>query len=456
VTRYRPAPFLHFGLAAALLLVPQIAGAQEPGKPLPPAASKTEKQSAQKGQQAKPPSEQQELQTAIDDAGNDRAALARNLEAFLKKYPESSQRAQIYRALVEATLQLRDYPRATEYAERLVALRPDDTSITVLAIQLLDKYGDSSGWRRAITYCSRVIEQVGGMSATEKSPRVSNEDWETEKKHDKAALLLVRGRLYQKLNDMPNAQKDLEASYALEPTAAAAEKLGELAELRKDPNTAIREYAIAFAWADGTKGTASRRDLRNKIGNAWRLAHGSEDGLGEYLLHAFDDTAAVAKAAKPARNAGLKNPYEFTLRKAPDGSPFPFADTKGKVVVLNFWATWCGPCREMEPHFEKVAAHFAGQKDIVFLGLNCDDDETLVGPYLEEEKPKTGVLFADGMEQLLAVHSFPTTLILDRTGTIAFRTDGFDPDTVDKVLVEAVERVAHLPDATPAAAAATP
>jgi hypothetical protein len=110
----------------------------------------------------------------------------------------------------------------------------------------------------------------------------------------------------------------------------------------------------------------------------------------------------------------------------------------------------------MEPHFEKVAAHFAGQKDIVFLGLNCDDDETLVGPYLEEEKPKTGVLFADGLEQLLAVHSFPTTLILDRTGAIAFRTDGFDPETVDKTLVDAVERVAHPADVTPAAAAARP
>jgi thiol-disulfide isomerase/thioredoxin len=301
-----------------------------------------------------------------------------------------------------------------------------------------------------------VIEQVSGISTTEKSPRVSNEDWETEKKHDKAALLLVRGRLYQKLNDLPNAQKDFEGSYTLEPSAAAAEKLGELAELRKDPNTAIREYAIAFALADGTKGTSSRRELRNKIGNVWRLAHGSEDGLGDYLLHAFDDASAVTKAAKPARNAGLKNPYEFTLRKAPDGSPFPFVETKGKVVVLNFWATWCGPCREMEPHFEKVAAHFAGQKDIVFLGLNCDDDETLVGPYLEEEKPKTGVLFADGLEQLLAVHSFPTTLILDRTGAIAFRTDGFDPETVDKTLVEAVERVAHPADVTPAAAAARP
>jgi thiol-disulfide isomerase/thioredoxin len=430
--------------------------AQEPHSQSPP-SSKAATQRSEKAQEPKTTnSEEPDLQKAMDDAGNDRAALARNLEAFLKKYPGSKQRAQIYRALVEATLQLRDYPRAADYAERLVALRPDDTSITVLAIQLLDKYGDAAGWHRAITYCTRVIEQVRGISGAEKSPRVSNEDWETEKKHDRAALLLLRGRLYQKLSDLANAQNDYESSYALEPTADAAEKLGELAELRKDSNSAIREYAIAFALADSTKGTPSRRELRNKIGNVWRLAHGSEDGLGEYLLHRFDDTAVVAANAKPARNSGLKNPYEFTLRRAPDGSPFPFADTKGKVVVLNFWATWCGPCRKMEPHFERVAAHFAGQKDIVFLGLNCDDDETLVAPYLGEEKPKTEVLFADGLDQLLAVHSFPTTLILDRTGNIAFRADGFDPDTVDHALVEAVERVAHPTEATPTATVASP
>ena len=156
MTKYRPALSIHFCLAVALLVLAQQTKGQEPAQQKPP-SSKTENQAPQKGQQPKGSTEQQDLQKAIDDAGNDRAALARNLEAFLAKHPESAQRAQIYRALVEATLQLRDYPRATEYAERLVALRPDDTSITVLAIQLLDKYSDSPGWRRAVTYCTRVI-----------------------------------------------------------------------------------------------------------------------------------------------------------------------------------------------------------------------------------------------------------------------------------------------------------
>src|SRR5216684_2554905 len=65
----------------------------------------------------KQPSPEDELQQAISKSGNDRAALVRNLEAFLKQYPDSRQRPQIYRALVEACLQLRDNTRAADYAE---------------------------------------------------------------------------------------------------------------------------------------------------------------------------------------------------------------------------------------------------------------------------------------------------------------------------------------------------
>lgn len=396
--------------------------------------------------QPKQSNEQLDLQKAIDDAGNDRAALIRNLEAFLKTYPESQQRPQIYRAIVESSLKVDDYPRATEYAERMVALRPEDPSINVLAIQLLERNGDVSGWRRAVSYCTRVLELVDRTSVADKSPRVSAESWENDKKRDRASLLLVRGRLYQKLNDLPSAQKDFAASYNLQPTAAAAMKLAEIAELSKDPNAAIQQYARAFALAGDNSGLAGRAELRKKIGNAWRLAHGSEDGLGDYLLRTFDQAFTGDASAKSARNAGLKSPYEFVLRRAPGGTPFPLFEMKGKVLVLNFWATWCGPCRELQPHFEKIAAQYASDKSIQFYDLNCDDDEELVAPYLQEEKPKTTVLFADNLESYFAVSSFPTTVILGRDGKIAFRSDGFDPDTVDKILTDAIERTLHPAD----------
>jgi thiol-disulfide isomerase/thioredoxin len=423
-----------------VLSVPLAVWSQDSPKPSSPTPSVTTPAAIDKQPIQKEPTERQQLQKAIEEAANDRAALVKNLEAFLKKFPEASERPQIYRALVESSLQLRDFPRAVDYSERLVSLKPDDVSNTVLTVQLLNRYGDAPGYRRAVFYCSRVLEYVDHTPQAEKSPRVSVEDWENSKKKDKSSLLLVRGDLYQKLNDSANARKDFEASYTLIPNATAAERLGALAELNKDLNTAIQQYARAFALTDGTNGASSRAELRKQIGNVWRLAHGSEDGLGDYLLHAFDASTAAASSAKPARNPEGKEPYDFVLRKVSDGSPVRLADAKGKVVVLNFWATWCGPCRELEPLFEKVAARYATKPDVLFYALNCDDDESLVAPFLAEEKPKTPALFADGTDRLLRVNSFPTTVILDRAGKIAFREDGFDPDGFEKSLVEAIER----------------
>ena len=426
--------------------------AQDPPPEAPKQAAPNTATSPEKTQQNQAV-EQQALQKAIDEAANDRAALVKNLEAFLKQYPQSTQRPQIYRALVESCLQLRDFSRALDYAERLVSLNPDDISNTVLTIQLLDRYGDTAGYRRAVFYCSRVLEYVDHRTAADKSKRVSVDEWEASKNRDLSNLLLLRGGLYLKLHDLANAQKDFESSYALVPTASGAEHLGEIAETNNNLNLAILEYARAFALSEGANASPSRTELRKKLGNAWRLAHGSEDGLGDYLLRTFDDVAASSNA-KTARNPGAKDPYDFTLRKVSDGSAVRFADAKGKIAVLNFWATWCGPCRALEPLLDRVAARYIGKGDVIFYALNCDDDESLVQPYLTEEKFKTPALFADGLDRAFRIENFPTTVVLDKTGKIAFRADGFDPDSFEKSLTEVIDRLEQEYPAAPPTAAA--
>jgi thiol-disulfide isomerase/thioredoxin len=401
----------------------------------PKAAKSPSKQGAQPSQ--KPPSPDEELQQAIDAAGNDRAALVRNLEAFLKKYPEAPQRVRIYRALVEATLQLRDTTRAADYAERIVALTPEDMSMTLLAIQLLERNGDEAGLRRATSYSTRVLEYIG---SDEKSPKISKEDWEASKNHDRMTVLLLRGRLYLKLHETAKAQKDFEDSYAFDPSAGAAEKLGEIAELNKDLPRAIQQYARAFALADTTKNSPDRRAIRQKLGNVWRLAHGSDDGLGEYVLHTYDEVSASPGKSHAARNVGAKEPFEFTLRRVPDGAVLPLANEKGKILVVNFWATWCGPCRALEPVFDRVAIGFQQNHGVLFLAANCDEDETLVPPYLKEVKPQTTVVFADGLDRLFAVNSFPTVVIIDRDGKIVYRAEGYGEDSFQQSLTAAIHQ----------------
>ena len=379
------------------------------------------------------------MQRALSDAGSDRAALVRNLEGFLKKYPDYPNRTSIYRALVEASLQLKDNARAADYSERMVSLNPNDISMLLLAIELLERQENEAAFRRALSYSMRILDLVERASPSERSSRVSLEQWEQQKKSDLANTHFVRGDLYFKLKDYDAARKDLETSYEIFPSAGAAQRLGETAELQKDLNTAIQEYARAFALAEGKSGSVSREEIRKKVGNAWRLAHGSEKGLGEYLLDTYD---AVTRPAlkKTARNDGVKEFSEFTLRKAPSGAPHPLKDTKGKVVVLNFWATWCGPCHALEPLFAHVAADFRDLPEVIFLSANCDEDETLVAPYLQKDRITSEVVFADGLDRLFSVDSFPTIIVIDRQGTIAFRSDGFQPDTFEHDLSSTVRR----------------
>jgi thiol-disulfide isomerase/thioredoxin len=213
-------------------------------------------------------------------------------------------------------------------------------------------------------------------------------------------------------------------------------------------NSAIQEYARAFALAEGKNGNISRSEIRKKLGNVWRLAHGSDIGLGEYLLLTYDEVSRGSTAAKPKKNADAREPSDFTLRKAPDGSAFSLKDTKGKILVVNFWATWCGPCHALEPLFARVAADFQANPEVLFLAADCDEDESLVKGYLEEDKPRTAVVFADGLDRFLKVDSFPTVMVIDRDGKIAYRSDGFEPDTFEPNLTAAVRRALAAPTAS--------
>jgi thiol-disulfide isomerase/thioredoxin len=429
-------------LLASVLLTGAACIAQSAQQSPPPPKSSSKQADAQTH-----PTPDEEFQQAIDSAGNDRAALVRNLEAFLQKYPEAQQRTRIYRALVESCLQLRDNARAMNYAERIIALNPDDISMELLAIQLLEQFGDEAGLKRAVSYSTRVLDFVNRPN-DEKSPKVSQEEFLASKNHDRMTVLVFRGRLYLKLHENAKAEKDFEDAYAFEPSAVAAEKMGEIAELNKDLTRAIQQYARAFSLADGSKAATDRRETRQKLGNVWRLAHGSEDGLGTYLLKTFDEFNASAAKSTVARNAGATDPFDFTLRRVSDGSSLPLSNEKGKILVVNFWATWCGPCRALEPQFDRIALSLQQNHELIFLAADCDEDETLVAPYVKDTKPQMTVVFADGLDHLFSIKAFPTVVIIDRAGKIVYRAEGYDEEGFQKSLVTAIHQALAPASAT--------
>lgn len=381
-----------------------------------------------------------ELQKTIADAGNDRGALVRNLERYLQRFPDAPRKASVFRALVESCEQVQDDACALKYSEQLIALRPDDSEIMMLAVGLLQKQGDEASLTRAAGYVSRVLDRIDKSTATEKPVRISLADWQQHHDELRAALYNLRGQIEKSQHDNAAAEKDLRMSYSVRPNAVAAEQLGEIAEMRRDYATAVQEYLVAFVLPeDGPVGKVNRREVRKRLGNVWRQLHGSEQGLGEAVLAQYDLLGAAQATANPgAANKNAKDAYAFLLRKL-DGTAVPLAGDRGKVLVLSFWATWCGPCRELEPQFVQVAKNYAGNTGIVFYAVNTDEDETLVAPFLSHEKWDVPVVFADGLDAFVKVESLPTVMILDRAGKITYRINGYPPEGFAENLTTAIQ-----------------
>lgn len=386
------------------------------------------------------------LKRAVADAQNDRAALVHNLEAYLVRFPNAPRNAAVYRALVESCEQLNDSACALENAERLIALHPDDSDMMLVAVNLLERQGDDHSLTRASGYLGRVLDRVEKTPPDEKSARVSQADWHAQQDQLRVSLYDLRGKIDELQKNYDSAIKDFDASNHIRPNAVAEQHLGAIAELQDNLHSAADHYMNAFVLPEnGPGGAVDRKIIRQNLSNVWREMRGSDAGLGEAILAAFDRVQASPQAARPKdRNRDLKDPLSFVVRQI-NGTPVPLGTLRGRVMVLSFWATWCGPCRELEPLFSKVSMAYAGRSDVAFYAVNVDEDENLVEPFIEAQKWTMPEIYADGLDDLLRVTALPTVLILDRNGKIAYRANGYQSEQFEERLTTAVENTLRHP-----------
>jgi peroxiredoxin len=118
---------------------------------------------------------------------------------------------------------------------------------------------------------------------------------------------------------------------------------------------------------------------------------------------------------------------DFAL-KSSTGQNLRLSEFRGDVVMINFWATWCGPCRQEMPHLDDLYARYQ-RVGFNLLGVNIDDDSGRAMDMIEELGLNFPVLFDARKEvsELYEVEAMPVTVIVDREGTVRHVHHGYKP-----------------------------
>jgi len=148
---------------------------------------------------------------------------------------------------------------------------------------------------------------------------------------------------------------------------------------------------------------------------------------------AFLEKGATSAVAAPRPAAGGSLPQVTKL----DGTPLDTAAWNGKVVVVNFWATWCVPCIGEFPGFNKLQRDFAA-KGVVVVGVSIDEEGAArVQPFLKKHPMDyTVALGSEAVQKQFAAENPPVTVIFDRAGKQLKRFEGFTPDATILAAVE--------------------
>ena len=202
--------------------------------------------------------------------------------------------------------------------------------------------------------------------------------------------------------------------------------LAEVFEAQKDYERASK-FLLA-GWYQGDE--AARRYIRERLPAVYREM-GYEPAEADRALAEADDrfrsTEAILKEEEKekllADRVGEPAPeFEFVTL---DKKQIRVSELKGKVVVLNFWATWCGPCIAEMPYFQTVVDSYKDNPDVAFFAVSVDDNRAPVRPFIEKNEYTMTVVYGSEAAKKYKIYGIPRMVLIDRNGVIQYFESGF-------------------------------
>ena len=399
--------------------------------------------------QAKPSAEQEQmdLSKAISEAGNSGIDYIRALEHHLAKYPDTPRRAEIEKALAKSAMEANDRDRILKYGEKVLRAEPKSEDLELLdrVTRILLDSDSTEAASRALIYARRYEVAVEAMRNHAGDSHMSEGQWAAEVDKGRARALVLTARATGNLGNPEEALNLAQQGWNTSPNAECAREVARWLVKLNRKSEAIEFYSDAFMMDDPRTNDADRARDRQHLAEVYTGLNGSEKGLGDAILQAYDRTVALKKERLASMklkdpNAGASEILDFVLPGAStDVAPVALASLRGKTVIMDFWATWCGPCKVQHPMIEKIRERYKDNDKVVFLSVDSDADHTLVAPFVKEMKWQGPLYFDGGVSRALNISSIPTVIVLDKAGKISSRMIGFIPERFEDMLTERIE-----------------
>jgi thiol-disulfide isomerase/thioredoxin len=250
-------------------------------------------------------------------------------------------------------------------------------------------------------------DSVRGMKLM--AARILLDDYEQTKQAEKARE--VDATLESINADSPYSKSELLALHA------------QAAEIEGRKLDALTLYRSAINARPKAPPAGAEDKLTDSAVRLWKELGGSVQEFATLMDKPKISEAADSRWEKPSNALPM-----FSL---PDlgGKTWKLTSFQGKAVLVNVWATWCGPCKMEHPEFQKLYDKLKDRTDVAVITINVDDDLGKVAPYMKENKYTFPVLLGrDVVEEVVPTLAIPRNWFITRAGKLEWEQIGFGPD----------------------------